>query len=70
MDGARVLSATTRRPAHRLGGDVVEDALSGQLIRLVYNGRWEEGLSGSLRAGLQAMPESVSGTFLVLADQR
>ncbi len=37
--------------------------------RWLFNPEWPEGIASSLRLGLQAMPSSVAGAFVVLADQ-
>lgn len=46
----------------------VEQALAGCRITLVHNAAYEEGLSGSLRRGLAALPEQVEGAVICLGD--
>jgi molybdenum cofactor cytidylyltransferase len=35
----------------------------------IYNGRWREGLSSSLHAGLTALPQTASAALVMLCDQ-
>lgn len=37
--------------------------------RWLFNPAWPEGMASSLRLGLQAMPPSVPGAFVILVDQ-
>jgi molybdenum cofactor cytidylyltransferase len=37
--------------------------------RIVHNGRWQSGLAGSLRTGLDALPPTVRAALVVLTDQ-
>ncbi|HUG00466.1 MAG TPA: nucleotidyltransferase family protein [Longimicrobiales bacterium] len=47
----------------------VEAAISGLPCRSVYNPRFaEDGRDGSLRAGLQALPDDAAGAMVILAD--
>ena len=46
----------------------VEEALAGADVRLVRNPGYRGGLSGSLRVGLAALPESASGALVCLGD--
>ena len=46
----------------------VEAALSGLPVRFVPNPNFAEGLSTSLRAGLEALPPSVDGALVLLGD--
>ena len=46
----------------------VAEALAGTGIRLVHNPEYREGLSGSLRAGLRALPESAEAAIVCLGD--
>jgi molybdenum cofactor cytidylyltransferase len=36
---------------------------------VIHNGRWRDGLAGSLRAGLAALPESARAALVMLCDQ-
>ncbi len=38
-------------------------------VTIVENARWTEGMSTSLRAGLQALPEDVDAAIMLLVDQ-
>lgn len=46
----------------------VEEALAGTGVRLVHNPEYREGLSGSIRAGLIALPESTQAAVICLGD--
>ena len=46
----------------------VAEALAGTDVRLVRNPDYRQGLSGSLRVGLGALPESVQGAVICLGD--
>ena len=46
----------------------VEEALAGADVRLVRNPEYRQGLSGSLRIGLAALPESTQGAVICLGD--
>ena len=46
----------------------VEEALAGTGVRLVHNPRFRQGLSGSMRAGLAALPESAEAAVICLGD--
>ncbi|MCT8267297.1 molybdopterin-binding/glycosyltransferase family 2 protein [Afifella sp. JA880] len=48
--------------------EAVEEVLEGSGARLVHNPDFAEGLASSLRVGLRALPEGVSGALIVLAD--
>lgn len=43
--------------------------LAGMPVRLVVNRRWREGMAGSLRAGIAALPTSAQAVLVTLADQ-
>jgi molybdenum cofactor cytidylyltransferase len=43
--------------------------LSSQDLRIVNNSQWEKGLSGSIKVGLDALPETVGGAVFLQADQ-
>ena len=46
----------------------VEEALAGVGARLVHNSEYRQGLSGSIRAGLAALPESAEAAVICLGD--
>jgi molybdenum cofactor cytidylyltransferase len=63
--------ATSARPVIVVTGhqaDKVKAALDGLDLRLVHNPDYAEGLSTSLRAGLEALPPAVDGALVCLAD--
>jgi molybdenum cofactor cytidylyltransferase len=53
------------------GPDVepIEAALAGLTVQIVVNPTPEEGQSGSLRAGIAALPPSVDAALIALGDQ-
>jgi len=60
---ARPVVVVTGHEAER-----VEATLADLSVEIVRNPRFAAGLSGSLKAGLDALPESVDGAMIVLAD--
>ena len=46
----------------------VEEALAGAGVLLVHNPEYRQGLSGSVRAGLAALPESAEAAVICLGD--
>ena len=60
---ARPVIVVTGHEAERVGG-----ALEGLDIKIVDNPAYGEGLSASLRAGIEAVPESASGALICLGD--
>jgi len=48
--------------------DRVEEALVGTGAHLVHNPEYRQGLSGSIRAGLAALPESTEAAVICLGD--
>ena len=48
--------------------DRVEEALAGADVRPVHNPGYREGLSGSIRIGLAALPESAEAVIVCLGD--
>jgi molybdenum cofactor cytidylyltransferase len=46
----------------------IEQALANLRVRFVPNAHYAEGLSASLRAGLQAVPESADAALVLLGD--
>ena len=59
----RPIVVVTGHEAERVG-----EALAGTGVRLVHNTAYREGLSGSIRAGLAALPESVEAAMICLGD--
>lgn len=49
-------------------GSVLE-ALSGSEAQAVENPEWREGIAGSLRRGIQALPQQVDAAIVLLCDQ-
>ena len=46
----------------------VQEALAGSGVRLVHNPEYRQGLSGSIRTGLAALPESSEAAVICLGD--
>ena len=59
----RPIVVVTGHEADRIG-----EALAGTGVRLVHNPAYREGLSGSIRAGLAALPESAEAAIICLGD--
>ena len=59
----RPIVVVTGHEAERVG-----EALAGTQARLVHNPAYREGLSGSIRAGLSALPESAGAAIICLGD--
>ena len=59
----RPIVVVTGHEADRIG-----EALAGAGVRLVHNPAYREGLSGSIRAGLAALPESAEAAIICLGD--
>ena len=59
----RPIVVVTGHEAERVG-----KALAGTEARLVHNPAYREGLSGSIRAGLPALPESADAAIICLGD--
>ncbi|WP_448595422.1 selenium cofactor biosynthesis protein YqeC [Thermoflexus hugenholtzii] len=49
--------------------EAVRQALQGLPVQIVENPNWQEGMSSSIRAGLQALPPSVEAFVLLQVDQ-
>lgn len=66
----RVLASRTAFSVAVLGhqAEEVGEALDGLAIERVINPDYADGLSSSLKAGIRAMPETVAGALIVLAD--
>ncbi len=47
----------------------LREALSGTGVDIAINERWSDGLSSSLRLGIQSLPPGTSAVLIVLADQ-
>jgi Uncharacterized MobA-related protein len=50
-------------------GDAVRETLEGLAVRIVVNERWVEGIGGSIRAGIAALPPDADAALIVLGDQ-
>jgi molybdenum cofactor cytidylyltransferase len=50
------------------GEAAVRKALAGLDVRFTHNGNFAEGLSTSLKAGIQSLPEDISGAVICLGD--
>jgi molybdenum cofactor cytidylyltransferase len=50
-------------------GDSVRAALNGLPVRFAVNERWDDGLGGSLRAGIAALTADADAAVVVLGDQ-
>lgn len=46
----------------------IAQALEGHDVRLVHNPAYRDGISSSIRAGVEALPEEVDGALIALAD--
>jgi molybdenum cofactor cytidylyltransferase len=47
----------------------VNDELSGMPVQIVNNPRWQEGMAGSLSAGVANLPDEIEGVLIMLCDQ-
>jgi len=47
----------------------LREALSGTGVDIAINEHWSDGLSSSLRLGIQSLPPGTSAVLIVLADQ-
>jgi CTP:molybdopterin cytidylyltransferase MocA len=47
----------------------VQRDLAGLAVTFTHNAGWAAGLSGSLRCGVEALPDSAEGCLLMLCDQ-
>ncbi len=47
----------------------VKDQLSGLPVQIVHNPRWQDGMAGSLAAGVKNLPVEVDGVLIMLCDQ-
>ena len=50
-------------------GERVREALRGLAVRCVVNEQWADGMSGSLRAGVLAVPHVADAVLIALGDQ-
>jgi molybdenum cofactor cytidylyltransferase len=63
--------ASSARPVIVVTGHArqdVEQALAGLPVRLVHNDDFASGIAASLRAGINAAPDSAAAAFVLLAD--
>ncbi|MCL7454712.1 MAG: nucleotidyltransferase family protein [Anaerolineae bacterium] len=49
--------------------NAVEEALGSLAVQTVHNRAWAEGMSSSLRTGLDALQQDIQAALIVLADQ-
>ncbi|MCG3145151.1 MAG: Nicotine blue oxidoreductase [Gammaproteobacteria bacterium] len=49
--------------------EAVLAALRGLPVRIVFNAKWEEGMSTSIHAAIDALPDDAQGVLIMLADQ-
>jgi molybdenum cofactor cytidylyltransferase len=78
LDGAPIVArcadallASPVRPLVVVTGHQAEEvraALAGRALRCVHNAAPEQGLAGSLRAGIAALADEVAGALVCLAD--
>ena len=47
----------------------VENQISGLPLQIVHNSRWEEGMAGSLAAGVENLSGEIEGVLIMLCDQ-
>ncbi len=47
----------------------VNDQLSGLPLQIVHNPRWQDGMAGSLAAGVKNLPAEIDGVLIMLCDQ-
>lgn len=47
----------------------VKAELAGLSLHIIENKNWQEGLSSSLRAGINALPKNINAALLMLCDQ-
>jgi CTP:molybdopterin cytidylyltransferase MocA len=47
----------------------VNDQLSGLPLQIVHNPRWQDGMAGSLAAGVKNLPAEIDGVLIMLVDQ-
>lgn len=68
---ASMLASVVDRTIVVVGADAdgVERALAGLPLAIVRNERWANGLSGSLAAGIAALPGDVEAVLIALGDQ-
>lgn len=49
--------------------DRVRRSLVGLPVEIIVNKNWQEGISSSLRAGIEALPVDIEGVFFFVCDQ-
>ena len=49
--------------------EALRSAVQDLPLRIVHNPQWEEGLSSSIKASLQAVPDTTTSVVFLLADQ-
>jgi molybdenum cofactor cytidylyltransferase len=63
---AGLSSVTVVTGAH---AELVQAALKGLPVQIVFNPRWEEGQSTSVAAGVRSLPEGTGAAIFMLSDQ-
>jgi molybdenum cofactor cytidylyltransferase len=71
MAAATAMAVTGQRCVVVLGADATRwrAMLAGRRLHVVVNRHWRQGMSGSLRTGIAALPPSATAALVVLADQ-
>ncbi len=68
---ARAILASSARPVVAVTGHMAEEvgaALAGLDLKVVHNPDYREGLSASMKAGLNALPSELDGVIIALGD--
>jgi len=68
IDAAIGSSASSVIVVTGFDADKIEESLEGLPVRLVHNRRYSQGMSTSLRCGIEALPDDVDGVVICLAD--
>ena len=71
LAAATAMAVTGQRCVVVLGADATRwrAMLAGRRLHVVVNRQWRQGMSGSLRTGIAALPPSATAALVVLADQ-
>lgn len=49
--------------------EAIQTALDLNVVTSIINSDWQEGMASSIRAGIQALPESATAALILLCDQ-
>jgi molybdenum cofactor cytidylyltransferase len=49
--------------------EAIQTAIDLRAVTSIVNPDWQEGMASSIRAGIQALPESATATLILLCDQ-